>query len=423
MEPLPAPELLSLLQQQNNNLFNALNALTGNISESFRTINLLQQENTRLNEATRAREAGNNDEANNRIVNSPYEDPRPGGQEDLQPRTRLIDRIGERVQVEDRTPIITFPTISGTPVIREDRSPTLLIDRAPKESSSTIIASNPPPPHQPPSGRNHDQGPAFRGEGARRGQVSFAWSAIQWRACDRDQEMALKRVRRNNEGELNIGDLYTYSFIMRTLYGQDERKHTPRSVRKRERRSWSLIEASFIRAVVEVILDPGVGIALEAIRTTSGFRAENPGAYLTDMIIEDQEFPLELATELLVQNGATERWFGHRWTTGYATSYLSEWGKRNYPKQEGSRIAKTYRRILSPIGYERRNPFFLDQTTVVVEDEEIAHLSPSEAWGRSTGWEGTNYEAEGMSNDSPATAHPSDAGIEVNANTDDWLIW
>ena len=320
-------DILLLLQRQNDNLSNTLNALTGNISESFRTINLLQQENTRLNEVVRARETGTYGDMSDRAMGTPGEQTHLGGREILPPQLPLIDRIGGRVQVDGCTSPITFPTISSIPVIREDLRMNHLTDGAPERSGPANMASDPPPPHQPPVEYNQASGPAFQGEGARRGKVSFAWSPNQWRERDRDQEVILKGVRRNQEGELDIGDLFTYSFIMRALYGQDARKQTPRSVKRRERRSWSMIESAFVRAVVEVVLNPDLKVVSEAIETIARTGANNPGAYLTDVITEDQEFPLDLAAELLVQNGATEQWFCHRWTTNYATSYLSEWGQ------------------------------------------------------------------------------------------------
>ena len=418
--PPPPPDILFLLQRQNDNLFNALNALTGNISESFRTISLLQQENTRLNEVARVRETGDAGETNNRTTGAAHGHQHLEDREVLPPQIPLIDRIGGRAQVDGRVPPITFPTISSTPIIREDSMEILLTKGTPRRS-------DPPPTHRPPRDHSQARGSNFQGEGARRGQVSFAWSADQWRKRDRDQEVILKGVRRNEEGELDIGDLYTYSFIMRTLYGQDVRKYTPRSVKKRERRSWGMIEASFIRAVVEVVLDPELGVVSEAISTISRSEGGNPGGYLTDMITEDQEFPLDLAAELLIQNGATEQWFHHQWTTGYATSYLSEWGERNLPRQSDSRMSGTYHRVFSQIECERGNPFFLDRTAVLLKDEEVAHLPLAEALNQAASvGDATNQVTQNIPTSTPIAPPPStsdDVGIEVNVGTPDWLIW
>ena len=54
--PPSTADLLLLLQRQNDNLYGTFNALAGNISESFKTIGLLQQENTRLNKIVRSHE-------------------------------------------------------------------------------------------------------------------------------------------------------------------------------------------------------------------------------------------------------------------------------------------------------------------------------------------------------------------------------
>ena len=418
--PPPPPDILFLLQRQNDNLFNTLNALTGNISESFRTINLLQQENTRLNEVFRTRETRDTSGTDNRTTGVTHEHPHLEDREDPPLQIPLIDRIGGRAQVDDRVPPITFPTISSTPIIREDSMEIPLTKATPRRSG-------PPPPHQPPREHGQAGGSNFQGEGARRGQVSFAWSADQWRKRDRDQEVILKGVRRNEEGELDVGDLYTYSFIMRTLYGQDVRKYTPRSVKKRERRSWGMIEASFIRAVVEVVLDPELGVVSEAISTISRSEGVNPGGYLTDMITEDQEFPLDLAAALLIQNGATEQWFHHRWTTGYATSYLSEWGERNLPRQSDSRMSGTYHRVFPTIERERGNPFFLDRTTVLLDDEEVAHLPLAEALNEAAiVGDARDHATQNIPTSIPIALPQStsdDVGIEVNVGTPDWLIW
>ena len=62
---------------------------------------------------------------------------------------------------------------------------------------------------------------------------------------------------------------------------------------------------------------------LGAIKKMGSARADNLGGYITDMITEDPEFPLDLAAELLTQQGVPEQWFNHWWTVGYAMSYLS----------------------------------------------------------------------------------------------------
>lgn len=188
----------------------------------------------------------------------------------------------------------------------------------------------------------------------------------------------MKGVRRNDQGELDIGDLYTYAFIMRVFHGQDTRKNTPRQIKKNSSRSWSLIESSFLQAVTELVLDPELVVASEAIRTMVGRNTTNPGGYITDMVTEDKEFPLNLAAELLVQNGATAQWFTHRWTTRYATSYLSEWGNRNYTKLSHSRIANTYRSVFTSVNQEQEDPFFVTSTTSFDQDEKVAHLPLTE---------------------------------------------
>lgn len=120
-----------------------------------------------------------------------------------------------------------------------------------------------------------------------------------------------------------------------------------------------MIESTFIRAVVEVVLEPGLGITMEALNAMSTSEATNPGGYLTDAITETREFPLDLAAELLVQRGATEQWFSHRWMARYAKLYLSEWGKRNYAKLPCSRIAGMYHSISPPNSPQTGAPIFL----------------------------------------------------------------
>lgn len=172
----------------------------------------------------------------------------------------------------------------------------------------------------------------FQGEGVRHEKTSLTWSTHQWRQHDKVEKQTLKGIRHNSKGELNIGDLFTYTFIIQAFHGQNSRRNTPRSVKKTSSKNWSLIESSFIRAAVEVVLEPVLGTVLEAIRTTTITNTVNPGSYLTNTITETLEFPLDLAAELLVQRGATKRWFCHRWTINYAKLYLSGWGKQNYPK-------------------------------------------------------------------------------------------
>ena len=164
---------------------------------------------------------------------------------------------------------------------------------------------------------------------------------------------------------------------MRAFHGQNTRRNTPRPTKRGSPRSWSLVESAFIRAVVEVVLEPGLGSARKAIQTVIASETTNPGSYLTDVTNNTQEFPLDLAAELLVQRGATERWFRHRWTTGYAKSYLSEWGNRNYDRQSKSRIADTFCHVFSPIPYEQEHPFCLIPSATVVGDEKVAHQSLS----------------------------------------------
>jgi hypothetical protein len=179
--------------------------------------------------------------------------------------------------------------------------------------------------------------------------------------------------------------------------------------------------------VIDVVLEPGLGLALEAIRTTARFKGQKPGAYLTDAITMDQEFPLDLAAELLVQNGATEQWFNHRWTTAYATSYLSEWGVRNYPKLANSRIAKTYRQVFSPINSERRDPFTFKLTSTLTEDEARVHQPLTETMqdqdliGGETPLE---YAAEDEPNEPPNDpAEIEYVGNEFNIGSGEWVIY
>jgi hypothetical protein len=415
------------MQEQNNNLYSTLNALTGNISESFKTINLLQQENTRLNEAARTHEAHVTNRWNDLAQPDAGSDyPQLGCQETPLPVIPLIDRIGDRIPIEEETRI-TFPSISNIPIIREGPVNPPLVRRISDQRVLVTAPYDPLPPQRPPTTHAQDRRHGFQGEGVRRAQVSFAWSADQWRSYDKEQKINLKGVRRNDQDSLDIGDVYTYAFIMRTLHGQDSRKHTPRSVKRRAPRSWSLVESSFVRAVIEVVLEPGLGLALEAIRTTARFEGHKPGTYLTDAITMDQEFPLDLAAELLVQNGATEQWFNHRWTTAYATSYLSEWGVRNYPKLANSRIAKTYRQVFSPISSERRDPFTFKLTSTLTEDEARAHQPLTETMQDQDmiGGETTlEYAAEDEPNEPPNDpAEMEYIGNEFNIGSGEWVIY
>jgi hypothetical protein len=151
------------------------------------------------------------------------------------------------------------------------------------------------------------------------------------------------------------------------------RRNTPRPVKKSSPKSWSLVEASFVRAVTELVLEPGLETTCEAIRSPTVHEVKHPGGYLTDIATMDNEFPLQLAAELLVQRGATEQWFTHQWTIGFARAYLSDWGIRNYHKRPDSRIADVHRRIFSPTSQERENPFFTRSTISTSQEESLIH--------------------------------------------------
>ena len=71
-------------------------------------------------------------------------------------------------------------------------------------------------------------------------------------------------------------------------------------------------------------------------------QADNPGGYITDMITEDPEFPLNLVAELLTQWRVLEQWFNHQWTVGYAMSNLSDWGTHHCCSFPDSRTMKTF---------------------------------------------------------------------------------
>lgn len=195
----PTPDILLTLQRQNENLRHAIDALTENASESRRMIEALTHENDRLASTT--------------------------------PRTPLLLRIGDRTPHNERRPPITFPTISNVPVIHEPTAKIPLMERI-LPLQPLLQQMDPPPPQLPPRvgpvRRTRGGDPTSRGEGLRAEPQSFAWSAHQWRTRDKQQKRMLQGVRRNEEEELDIGDLYTYSFIMRALHGQDTRKNTPR---------------------------------------------------------------------------------------------------------------------------------------------------------------------------------------------------
>jgi len=147
--PPSTADILLLLQRQNDNMYHTVNALTGNISESLKTINLLQQENTRP-----------------RLQDYPPQ------------MVPLIDRIGERAPTEDHAVPVTFPSISSVPIIREHPEHIPLVERVTGWHNLMAPPDVPPPPHQPPTVelRSHTLigGPDFQGEGVRRGQPSFA---------------------------------------------------------------------------------------------------------------------------------------------------------------------------------------------------------------------------------------------------------
>jgi len=203
---------------------------------------------------------------------------------------------------------------------------------------------------------------------------------------------------------------------MRAFHGQDTRKNTPRFVKKRSSRNWSLIESTFLRAVVELVLELGLVAALKAIEVATSQGTTNPGGYITDTVTENREFPLDLAAELLVQRGATEQWFTHRWTVGYATSYLSEWGSRNYSKLPDSRIASTYRYVFSPITHEQEDPFFTGSTPTITLDEDVALRPLTE----------NLLDLVPLSPMSTTLRYAEIDGIEVNMDSEDAderLIW
>ena len=85
---------------------------------------------------------------------------------------------------------------------------------------------------------------------------------------------------------------------------------------------------------------------------------KNPRGYLTDMINEDYEFPLELEVELLAQKGATEQWFEHQWTIRYARAYLSKWGNQHHTKHPNALIANNYQKVFPLASTEASNPMF-----------------------------------------------------------------
>ena len=376
MEPAPSStEILLLIHRQNETMYGTFNALARNVSESLGTINLLQQENTRLNEVIQAHEVQSMERTSNQTVVEPPERTYPASQETGPAPIPLIQRIGDRAPAQDEVSPITFPSISDIPVIRETPTNIPLIQRI---SGPIAVPTIDPPPLVETTDQTREWGPNSEGEGVRQRQTPFAWSANQWRQWDKEKNLPRKGIRRNSEGELDIGDLYTYTFILRALHNQNTWKNTPRSIKKGSLKSWSLVESKFIRAVVEVVLEPGQEVAWEALNAMSTLEVMNPGSYLTDAITETQEFPLELAAELLVQRGATKQWFNHRWTIGYAKSYLSEWGKRNYAKLPDSRIADKYCYVFYPVSKEQENPFSSDRTPVIVEDENVAHLSLAE---------------------------------------------
>lgn len=281
----------------------------------------------------------------------------------------LIDRIGDRPPLIDRisppTVSFSFPTISEVPVIRDCPEQPSFLDRI--SLAPSHILEIPPPPQLPPVPESDGRGSSSEGEGVRE-RTSFAWSASQWREQDAKKRLTLKGVRRNLEGELDMGDLYTYCFLMRALYGQNTRRHTPRAVRKTSSGSWSLVESAFLRATVELVLDPELTITVDESEPTNG---RVPVPMLTSA---EQEFDPQTAAELLAQEGATNRWFGHRWTIGYALSYLSEWGRRHYPIRSNGRIAELYCQVLNPLEDEKESPFSHQRTTPIEEDEAIIYL-------------------------------------------------
>jgi len=154
----PTADVLLLLQRQNETLDRAVSALTGNISESLKTINFLQHENTRLNEAIRVHDVravcGESDR--------PTSDPQRVHQHpecDTPPTIPLLQRISNHPSLADRISPVTFPSISGTPVIVETS----------RKFSPTV---HPPPPQLLPTvgsqKRAQEWGLDFRGEGVRK---------------------------------------------------------------------------------------------------------------------------------------------------------------------------------------------------------------------------------------------------------------
>ena len=127
---------------------------------------------------------------------------------------------------------------------------------------------------------------------------------------------------------------------------------------------------------MELVHEPGLGVAPEAIHKAADHRTDKPGSYLTDAITEDQEFPLDLAAELLVQRGATEFWFGRRWTVDYATSALSEWDHRHLHNLPYCQIVGTYRLIFSLTSQEiePEPPFFKIPTVTIAGGEGVTEL-------------------------------------------------
>ena len=366
MDPqLAMPDILLLLQRQTESLNHAISALSGNASESWKTITFLQQENARLTESICTRETRAPQNNDNPRDTAPTQRDSPQRESSTTPTIPLIHRIGSRAPFIERPSPIEFPSISDVPIIREPSTPVL----------------DPPPPHLPPDSRFRQRtggrGPFFEGEGVKHECTTFASSASQWRQHDKNKRTNLKAVRRNEQGELDIGDLYTYAFIMRAFHGQVTRKNTPRVIKKisTPMRNWGLVESAFFRAVAEVVLEPGLVYALKAIRTTIVSETKNPGSYLTDAITETREFPPNLAAELLVQKGATRQWFEHRWTISYMKSYLSEWGVRNYTKLPESQTADLFCYIFSPISHEHDHPFSSIPTVIIAEDENAAHYS------------------------------------------------
>ena len=127
---------------------------------------------------------------------------------------------------------------------------------------------------------------------------------------------------------------------------------------------------------MELVLEPGLGVALEVIHKVVGHRTNNPGSYLTDAITEDQEFPLDLVAELLVQQGVTKFWFNHCWTVDYTTSTLSKWGHQHLQNLPYCRIVGAYRLLFSSTSQEvEQEPLFFKIPTVnTTGEEKVAKL-------------------------------------------------